>query len=156
MRAAVFGLAALVTAACSSTGDGAGPAVPSPSGRAAEACSALHAELPEDVDGQPRGTADPESVYTAVWGDPAIELRCGVPRPEKLEPGSEEYNPTSEAVEVNGVSWLLEEREGGHRFTTTDRVAYVELTVPDAYAPEVNALPDLAKAVRQELPKRSG
>lgn len=146
----------MVTAACSFTDDSAGPAVPSPSGRAAEACRALHAGLPERVDGQPRGKAGPESPYTAVWGDPRIELRCGVPRPEKLKPGGEQYNPTSEAVEVNGVSWLLEEREGGYRFTTTDRVGYVELTVPDDYAPEVNALTDLGKAVRQSLPKRSG
>ena len=152
----MFGLVAVVTAACSFTDDGAGPAVPSPSGKAAEACRVLHAALPKHVGGQRRGTTEPESKYTAAWGDPAVELRCGVPRPKQLTPGSAAYNPTSDAVEVNGVSWLLDKREGGYRFITTDRRAYVELTVPDAYAPEVNALPDLATAVRQSVPKRSG
>ncbi|MDJ1132521.1 DUF3515 domain-containing protein [Streptomyces iconiensis] len=152
--AAVFGLVGLVTAGCSVSDDGAGPAVPRPSGKAADMCRTLHTELPKHVDGQARGTT--ESKYTAVWGDPAIELRCGVGRPQKLTPGSEEYNPTSEAAEVNGVSWLLEKRDGGYRFTTTDRTAYVELTVPDDYAPEVNALTDLGTAVRRSVPKRSG
>jgi hypothetical protein len=81
-------------------------------------------------------------------------MRCGVPRPEKLTPGSEHYNPTAEAAEVNGVSWLLEQRHGGYRFTTTGRAANVELTVPDDYSPEIDALPDLAKAIRTSIPER--
>ncbi|GAA2099174.1 hypothetical protein GCM10009801_70560 [Streptomyces albiaxialis] len=145
----------LIVSACSFSDDSAGPAVPSPSGEAARACRALHDELPERVDGQERETLDPESPYTAVWGDPAIELRCGVARPKKLTPGSEEYNPTSDAAEVNGVSWLIEERDGGYRFTTTDRAAYVELTVPDDYAPEVGALTDLARGVKKAVPRKS-
>ena len=145
---------ALVTAGCAAT-DGGGPAVPSPSGRAAGTCRSLHDRLPKRVDGEQRNTLDPASKYTAAWGDPAIELRCGVPRPEKLKPGSEHYNPTADAAEVNGVSWLIEQRDGGYRFTTTGRVANVELTVPDAYAPEIGALTDLAKAVRRSVPDRS-
>jgi Protein of unknown function (DUF3515) len=91
-------------------------------------------------------------VFTAVWGDPAIGLRCGVPRPEVLSPGSEHYNPTADAVEVNGVDWLLEEREDGYRFTTTGRTAFVELTVPSAYAPEVGVLTHFATPVEQAVP----
>lgn len=141
-------------AGCSSSDDAAGPAVPSPSGKAAEACRTLHGGLPEHVNGQDRGKLDPASEYTAAWGDPTIELRCGVPRPDVLTPGSEHYNPTSDAAEVNGVSWLIEERDGGYQFTTTDRAAYVEVTVPGAYAPEVGALTDFAKAVRKAVPVR--
>ncbi|WP_327392946.1 MULTISPECIES: DUF3515 domain-containing protein [unclassified Streptomyces] len=147
-------LVALTTAACSFTGDSAGPAAPSPSGRAAKACRALHDALPKRVDGQRSGTTEPESDYTAVWGDPAVELRCGVAEPAKLTPGNEEYNPTSDAVEVNGVPWLSEQRKGGYRFTTTDKVAYVEVTVPDDYAPEVNPLTDLSDAVKRTVPKK--
>ncbi|OEV13251.1 uncharacterized protein DUF3515 [Streptomyces sp. Amel2xB2] len=156
LRAAVavpVALAVLTAAGCASA-DGDGPAAPSPSGEAAKTCRSLHDRLPKRVDGQQRITLDPASKYTAAWGDPAIELRCGVPRPEKLSPGSEHYNPTAEAAEVNGVSWLLEQRDGGYRFTTTDRVAHVEVTVPDDYAPEVNPLTDLARAVRQSVPER--
>ncbi|NGO67095.1 DUF3515 family protein [Streptomyces boncukensis] len=144
-----------LAAACSSSDGSAGPAVPHPSGKAAQACRALHGALPKQVAGQRRASLDPESRYTAAWGDPPVELRCGVARPEKLTPGSEEYNPTADAAEVNGVSWLIEKRKGGYRFTTTDRAAYVELTVPEAYAPETGALTDLAGPVRKTVP-RSG
>lgn len=144
----------LAVAGCTAA-DGSGPAAPSPSGETAETCRSLNDRLPKRMDGQQRITLEPASKYTAAWGDPAIELRCGVPRPEKLSPDSEHYNPTAEAAEVNGVSWLLEQRDGGYRFTTTDRTAHVEVTVPDDYAPEVNALTDIAKAVRASVPKRS-
>ncbi|MGI5348582.1 DUF3515 domain-containing protein [Streptomyces sp. CA-250714] len=146
-------LVPLVTAGCSGIGD-AGPTPPSPSGRTAKLCRALHDALPKRVDGRQRGEADPVSDYTAVWGDPAIELRCGVREPAKLTPGNEEYNPTADAAEVNGVSWLMEKQDDGYRFTTTHRAAYVELTVPDDYKPEVEALTDLSDAVKHTVPKR--
>ena len=113
----------------------------------------MHTALPRSVDGAERN-GDVESRYTASWGDPAIELRCGVARPAKLTPGDEEYNPTAQAAEVNGVSWLIEEQPEGYRFTTTDRVAHVEVTVPEEHAPEIGALTDLAKAVRAEIPPK--
>ncbi|MBE9500566.1 hypothetical protein AN217_22735 [Streptomyces qinglanensis] len=149
--AAVAALASLATAACSTTGE-AGPTPPSPSGRAAKVCRSLHGALPERVHDQRRGRADQVSDFTAVWGDPAIALRCGVPEPPVLTPGTEEYNPTAEVAEVNGVSWLLEKRDDGYRFVTTGRVAYVELTVPGDYAPEAEVLPDLADAVGRTVP----
>lgn len=135
-------------------GDGSpAPPDPTPTGAAARTCRALRAALPDRVDGQPRQAADDQLRYTVEWGDPAIRLRCGVPRPDVLTPGSEHYNPTAEAVEVNGVTWLLEQRSDGYRFTTTGRVVFVEVTVPDAYHPEVNALTDLAAPVRREVPE---
>ncbi|WP_436318016.1 DUF3515 domain-containing protein [Streptomyces albus] len=152
-RAAVCGLLALAATACSGSGDPE-VAAPSPSGKAARACRALHDALPQKVEGQQRGTADPVSDYTAVWGDPAIRLRCGVPRPARLTPGDDHYDPTSEAAEVNGVSWLIEQRDGEYRFTTTGRVANVEVTVPDHYEPQINPLADLAGAVKRAVPEK--
>jgi len=147
--------AVLVTAAgCAFGDDRPRPPVPSPTGSAAAACRALYDALPERVDGQRRVALTPETRYAAAWGDPAIELGCGVPQPEVLTPGSEHYNPTADAVEVNGVSWLLEQRDGGYRFTTTGRTVFVRVTVPDAYAPEINALTDLADAVRETIPEQ--
>ncbi|GAA3638910.1 DUF3515 domain-containing protein [Streptomyces sp. S1A] len=156
LRTPAVVLAVLAAAAgCTpSGGDRSGPPVPSPTGEAADVCRELYGALPEEVDGQPRGEIEPETRFAAVWGDPAIELGCGVPRPEVLTPGSEHYNPTSESVEVNGVSWLLEEQGGGHRFTLLEREVFVRVTVPDAYAPEVNALVDLADAVRETVPEK--
>ncbi|WP_173915021.1 DUF3515 domain-containing protein [Streptomyces barkulensis] len=155
LRAPAVLLAVLAAAAgCVSGGDRPGPPVPSPTGEAAGICRELYGALPGEVDGQPRGEVEPGTRFAAVWGDPAIELGCGVPRPEVLTPGSEHYNPVSESVDVNGVSWLLEKRDGGHRFTLLDREVFVRVTVPDSYAPEVNALVDLADAVRETVPEK--
>jgi hypothetical protein len=153
--AALLAVVALAAVGCTSRGD-ANLAAPHPTGKAAKACRALHGRLPKRVDGQARITPNPASVYTAAWGDPAIGLRCGVRRPKKLTPGTAHYNPTAEAAEVNGVSWLLEKRDDGYRFTTTQRAVYVEVTVPRHYAPEITALTDLARAVRASVPSRPG
>ncbi|MER5972020.1 DUF3515 domain-containing protein [Streptomyces sp. NPDC002055] len=146
--------AALLTAAagCSfSDSDGTRP-VPTPSAAAAGMCRTLQGHLPGTVDGLDRSSTGPDSDFAADWGDPAVQLRCGVARPTVLTPGSEHYNPTADAVDVNGVTWLLEKQDDGYRFTTTGRKAFVELTVPGKYAPEVNALPDLAGAVKKSVP----
>ncbi|KUL39830.1 hypothetical protein ADL22_15445 [Streptomyces sp. NRRL F-4489] len=127
-------------------------AVPSPTGEAARQCRALHRDLPRAVDGLGRGTAEPVSDFTAIWGDPAVELRCGVPKPEVLRHGSEHYNPNPDSAEVNGVQWLFEKQDDGYRFTTVLRKVYVEVTVPAKYAPEVNVLPDLAPSIRATIP----
>lgn len=159
MRAILAASAATVALAVSATGcslssDAPSPENPEPSGRAAEACRKLHAELPEKLDGQERVETEPATKYTAAWGDPPIELRCGVPKPKKLTPGSEEYNPTSDSAEVNGVGWLPEEQDEGYRFTTTGRVAHVEVAVPDSFEHHVNPLVDLAAAVKKAVPGR--
>ena len=120
------------------------PAEPS-SPAAARACADLVAALPETLSGGERRATDPASPSTAAWGDPVITLRCGVARPEQL-------TPTSELVEVNGVEWLPVELTQGYRFVTVGRVANVELDVPNAYAPEVNVLVDLAAPVADEVP----
>ncbi|KPC67150.1 hypothetical protein ADL29_03080 [Streptomyces chattanoogensis] len=127
-------------------------AVPSPQGGAARHCRALHKELPKTVDGLRRGTAEPVSDFTAIWGDPAVTLRCGVAKPDVLTYGSEHYNPRADAAEVDGVQWLFEKQDDGYRFTTVLRKAYVEVTVPGKYAPEVNVLTDLAGAVKRTVP----
>ncbi len=88
-----------------------------------------------------------------MWGDPAIVLRCGVDEPRVLTPGSETYDPVgAEFVGVNEVSWLLEEEPDGARFTTVEREVFVEMTVPDSYAPEVNPLLDVAAAIDGHIP----
>lgn len=138
--------------ACSGGGGAPQVAVPTPQGKAVDHCRELADRLPGTVDGQKRRETDPVSALTAGWGDPAVELRCGVPRPEVLTPGSEHYNPTADTVSVNGVDWLYEDLDDGARFITTQRAAFVEVTVPGAYAPEVNALTDLADAVGTSVP----
>ena len=63
-----------------------------------------------------------------------------------------QLTPTSDIAEVNGVAWLPIELTEGYRFVTTGRVAYVEVDVPDRYAPEIDVLVDLAAAVSTSVP----
>ena len=118
---------------------------PAPDDQAASACNGLMASLPDTVQGAERRETSPEANVTAAWGDPAVILRCGVSSPAA-------YAPTAELVEVNGVEWFPEELERGYRFTTFGRAAFVEVTVPQDYRPEVNALVDLADAVEDAVP----
>lgn len=103
-------------------------------------CADLAAQLPDTLAGQNSRPTDPESVLTTAWGDPAIIVRCGVPRPEALE-------PTSQLTSVNGVDWFPEELTRGYLFTTYGRRVYVEVTVPDDYAPEIGPVTELSAAV---------
>jgi hypothetical protein len=152
-RALPVACAALLAAGCWAASGGAPDvAVPSPRGEAARTCRDLAGALPERVSGEERGDLPERTPYAAVWGDPAIVLRCGVPEPAVLRADSDVYNPLADAVKVNGVSWLLEEEPDGMRFTTTHREVHVEVTVPDDYAPEVNPLTDLAAPVDRHVP----
>jgi hypothetical protein len=84
---------------------------------------------------------------TRAWGDPPIVVRCGVSVPSALR-------PDSQLVTVNGVDWLPEQTDAGYRFTTVGRLANVEVTVPATYAPEGDALVDLAGSIRSLDGKR--
>lgn len=121
------------------------PPSPSPTGEAAAACAALGPRLPWLLEGQKRRPTEPDSDLAWAWADPPLVLRCGVPVPSALE-------PTSELLSIEGVDWLAEELSAGYRFSTVGRVATVEVTVPDAYSPEVNPLVDLAPAITATVP----
>lgn len=88
---------------------------------------------------------EPDSYLIAAWGNPPVTLRCGVGAPPGLK-------PTSRLVTIANVDWLPEQRSAGYVFVTTGRVANVEVSVPDAYQPETQALDDLANAVRAADP----
>jgi hypothetical protein len=59
-------------------------------------------------------------------------------------------------VGVNGVDWLPVDGDGGVFFTTVGRVAYVEVAVPSAYAPEPGVLTYFADAVAATNPLSRG
>lgn len=120
--------------------------VPSPDVGAATVCRQLLAALPDTVASRSRREVSPSGALAAAWGDPAIVLRCGVPEPAAM-------SPSAQVVEVDGVTWLPEELTAGYLFTTYRRAAFVEVSVPDDYAPEGSALVDLAAAVKQSIPE---
>ncbi|WP_299533637.1 DUF3515 domain-containing protein [uncultured Streptomyces sp.] len=151
-RPLLFGPSAvvLVLAAAGCTAGGAQPAVtaPSPSGEAAAYCEALDRALPGTVAGLERSDPSPRSPLTAGWGDGAIVLRCGVPRPAKME------DAQSKAIDADGVNWLLEQRaDDGPRFTSTYRKAYVEVTMDERFAHDASPLAEFAGAVRRTVPE---
>jgi len=125
---------------------------PSPSGADARACAALVAALPDEVADQPTREADAGDGYGAAWGapgDPVIELRCGVPRPEGL-------TSTSACEVANGVGWFVPEDQqtGGPAditMTTVGRAQYVEVRVPEEYFPPATAMVDLAPALKRTI-----
>ncbi|MCX4844916.1 DUF3515 domain-containing protein [Streptomyces sp. NBC_00893] len=137
----------LAAAGCSSTDAAVSITVPTPSPEAAAYCRALHKELPRTVAGLDRGDAEPKSELTAEWGDGEIVLRCGVPRPAKMN------DPMAKGTEANGVNWLLEQSDdAGPRFTTTYRKAYVEVKLSAAYAHDASPLAAFAPAVSKTVP----
>ncbi|MFD5449892.1 DUF3515 domain-containing protein [Streptomyces sp. NPDC003470] len=143
-------LALLIAAAgCSSADDSVPAAVPSPGAKVTELCQNLDRALPSTVDGLNREDPEPASALTAGWGNPLIILRCGVERPAEMS------DPEADGVEVDGVGWQLTKRDdGGFRFTTTLREAYVEVTIPEDRAGSGMApLVDLAPAVKKAIPE---
>lgn len=58
----------------------------------------------------------------------------------------------SDAVEANGVNWMLEERDSGPRFTTTYRETYVEVTMDKRFTHDSTPLAELAAPVRKTIP----
>ncbi|MEU8754186.1 DUF3515 domain-containing protein [Streptomyces chartreusis] len=158
-RLAVIGLPAFVllvtTAGCSSADGSASAAVPSPGTKATKLCRNLDKALPAEVDGADREDPSPASTLTAGWGDPAIILRCGVVRPSKMSDPAVAEGRDDDAVAggVNGVRWLMEEDgDGGYRFTSALRRAYVEVTVPKG-RDSSSVLIDLAPAVKKAIPE---
>ncbi|MDT9692726.1 DUF3515 domain-containing protein [Streptomyces sp. P9(2023)] len=134
-------------AGCSSTDAGASVPVPSPPAGEAAVCRALAKELPDTVAGLERHDPEPGSELTAGWGDAAIVLRCGVPRPEKMT------DPQSQGISVDGVRWMLERPAGdGPRFTSVYRETYIEVNLAERYAQDVGPLVDLAIPVKKAVP----
>jgi len=96
------------------------------------------------VAGADARTVDSGGVALA-WGDPPITVRCALPAPARLQPGSR-------CDTVEGVDWFTERGEEGYRFSTIGRATTVELFVPYEYEPAADALVDMAATVRETVP----
>ncbi|MFC6288414.1 DUF3515 family protein [Nocardioides sp. GCM10027113] len=76
---------------------------PEVAGADAAACRALLDDLPGTLAGQDRREVEPPDAAAAAWGDPAIVLTCGVPRPDL-----DQFAP---CLEANGVGWFVESED---------------------------------------------
>jgi hypothetical protein len=117
--------------------------VPSPAPEVASACTNLVKALPAKVLDAKRRKATPESRLTTAYGDPPIEMTCGVAPPAGLAEAQ------SQCFEVNGVGWFAKQVQNGYVFTTIGRSLYFEVAVPNKYAPEANALTDISDTVQK-------
>lgn len=120
-------------------------AAPPPNPAADAPCTKLLGTLPITLAGLSGRPARSPWTYVAAWGDPAVVLRCGVPRPGGLTPGSADF-----VLGVNGVNFFQASEDEAHLFTAIDRAAYVEVRVPDAYAQP--PLGPVADAIAKALP----
>jgi hypothetical protein len=134
-------LGVIVLAGCS---PGATPVpVPSPAPEVAAACTQLVQALPAKVLDQKRRKTTPESALTTAYGDPPIEITCGVAPPAGMAEAQ------SQCFQVNGVGWFAKQVQNGYIFTTIGRSLYVEVAVPSKYSPEANALTDVSDAIQK-------
>lgn len=114
---------------------------PAPPAGQAAACAAFGAALPAELEtvGE-RRDVDPDSPYTAAYGDPAMSVRCGVPAPAAL-------SETSVLVTVDGIDWFPEQLTAGWVMTTVDLAARVEIVVPDTQGPAPSVAADLTPTI---------
>jgi len=136
----------VLVAGCSGTVDVDAPDV---SGQQGRACAALVDALPDEVADQPRRDVDAGDGYGAAWGDPAIVLRCGVPRPAG-------FDRAAACQTANGVDWYVPESQQTGRaeditMTSVGRAAYVEVQVPKTYWPPATAMVDLGAALKRTV-----
>jgi hypothetical protein len=117
--------------------------VPSPAPEVAAACTQLVKALPEKVLDAKRRKTEPASPLTTAYGDPPIEITCGVSPPAGMAEAQ------SQCFEVNGVGWFAKEVTNGVVFTTIGRALYLEVAVPSKYKPEANALTDVSDVVHR-------
>ncbi len=89
------------------------------------ACRALLSRLPAAVRDLPRRpvTAGPEQ--NAAYGDPALTVACGVPKPTVPK--------TADLLVMDNVCWYPTDGPDGTVFTTLGREAGVQVVVPIRY-----------------------
>ena len=144
--AATVGLLALTSGCARGPLELSSPRVDGPE---ASSCRRLLAGLPAKVADQPRRRADVPVGYAAAWGDPAIELRCGVGRPAA-------FTRTALCQQTDGVGWFVppDQLSGSPArivMTTIGRSPRVSVTIPAAYFPPAATMVDLAGSVRRSL-----
>jgi hypothetical protein len=140
------GLAALLTG-CTSADEV--PGVQLPRAQAA-ACDAFVADLPSTLDGLSTREDSASGAPRRAWGDPAVEVSCGVEQPEELD-------RTASCEEVEGIGWFLspqsayDDPAADVALTTIGVRPRVRLDVPGEQRPPADFLAVLSPLVREHL-----
>ena len=125
---------------------------PEASDETAAACEKLQQALPDRVSDQERRPLDDSSGTSAAWGDPAIELRCGVGKPKG-------FDRFSGCQHANGVDWYapesaFESQATDVTLTTIGRTPAVAVHIPAEYRPPIAVMADLADAIKAHTTKQ--
>jgi Protein of unknown function (DUF3515) len=121
----------------------------------AAACTQLLTVLPDELQyaqgefAQARPVVS-SSPYVRAWGEPAIVLRCGVPRPADVVPASTKVWFPFPGNDPTAVYWDPVDTKQGSVWTTTDRAVYIEADFPQAYS--TPPLQELSVAIMKVLP----
>ena len=147
---ACVALLVVVTAGCGSSDVHID--TPALTGADAAACASLVEALPDAVSDQTRRATDPEDAHGAAWGDPAIVLRCGVPKPAG-------FDKFATCQVTNDVGWFVPDEQiddpsADVVMTTIGFEQNVEVTVPASYRPPAAAMVDLADAIKESIRER--
>ena len=100
------------------------------------ACEQVLADAPIKLLGQLQRETQPSDAAAVAWGDPPIVLACGV------EPIT---SPTAQVVAVDSIEWIASPigENDGTVFTTVDTAPVLQVRVPAAYRPEIDAVVDI-------------
>ena len=101
-------------------------APPAPSSATLAACVKVFAKLPVQLGTLAPRKTETDSSVVAAWGNPAIVLRCGVPRPAIFDTPA-----AAQPVDVNDVLWQPDPQKNQTVYTAVDRGSiYIDVTVP--------------------------
>lgn len=125
------------------------PSVPAP-GASGKWCGELHEALPDTVGDQPQRQVIGDYRSIAVWGDPAIILRCGLDDPAELDCAS--ALTTFTAPGAGSVSWLRLEDSASITYFAVDRPVRIAVSLPPGSG--ADPLMDISAAVASALPEQ--
>jgi Protein of unknown function (DUF3515). len=103
-----------------------------------ESCEPILAAAPINILGELQRETTPADAAALAWGDPPIVLACGV---------RFDVPPDAQILEVDGVAWVAQSDDAGTVFTTFEADPVIQVRVPAAYRPEVQALTELSALV---------
>jgi hypothetical protein len=90
----------------------------------ASVCKSLVAQLPAELGGLPRRAVTAGTEQNAAFGDPAIVLSCGAPKPSIPQ--------NAQLLGLSDVCWFPEEHAGETVWQTVDRQVPLRVVVPKA------------------------
>ncbi|MEV5002493.1 DUF3515 domain-containing protein [Nocardioides sp. LML1-1-1.1] len=125
--------------------------VPDLSGADRAACEAFADDLPDTLAEQQRVEVEPSDAPAAAYGDPAIVVRCGVPKPDG-------FSLAASCETANGVGFFIpdeqtRDQDADLTITAAGYRPRVEVVVPARYRPSggAAAMSVLAPLVQKHL-----